>query len=135
MSDKLNGIGKTIGKMKPLNAMIFALLIMSILNTGLTQWSSYEDRQDRQDLLKQIVILNEQNGDLIRDQIQARMVKICVKDKYDLAEDQWRDTKDILGKTLQKNGMGFPNELNISLMKYDEKREEIKDCLIFPEKN
>ena len=135
MSDKLVKGAKLIGKMKPINAMIILVLVTLVLNTGLTQWNSKADREDRQALLEQIVILNEQNGELIRDQVQAKMVKICVKEEYDQAEEQWRETKTILGETLQENGISFPAKLNDALIKYDDKREDIKDCLIFPEKN
>lgn len=72
---------------------------------------------------------------MLEEQAKIEAVKKCVKENYDSAEEQWRETKGILGQTMENNGFKFPNELNTAFMKYDEKRMQIKDCLIFPEEN
>lgn len=132
--DNINKTGKLIGKMKPLNAMIFVLLIFTVLDTGMDQWNSIFDRKDRQALLEQIVILNKQNGELILDQIQSKMIKKCVKDAQDEQMDEFNNILiPQLGKTLQENNIVFPQELNQALSRYRQKMNNINTCLIFPE--
>ena len=70
---------------------------------------------------------------MLENQAKIDVLKKCIKQNYDIAEQQWRETKLIIGKTLEDNGVSFPNDLNTAFQKYDIKREEIKDCLIFPE--
>lgn len=130
-----------IKKLSPIQAVAWAatMLFCSLIAIGTLLFldgrkEREKDRQQMNQLIEEIVILNDQNGDLIRNQFQVEMVKVCVKNNYDLAEEQWRTTKEIIGKTLQANGIGFPQELNVALMKYDVKRGKVKDCLIFPGK-
>lgn len=143
MSDGILKTGKEIGKMKPINAMIFVLLLVTTTSLVLNQWqssqdredrqiSNKEDREDRQALLEQIIVLNEQNGKLISNMEESEEIKKCVGDKFDIAEESWRFAKNKIGDILEENGIPFSNELNIALQNYDIKRFEIKDCLWAP---
>lgn len=135
MSDGLNKTGKLIGKMKPLNAMIFLVLVTLVLNTVSSQWSNYEDRKDRHDLLQQIVLLNKQNGELIKDQVKSDLIKKCVKEAQDEQVEEFNTVViPQIGKTLQEHDVPFPQELNIILGKYRQKMGKIDTCLIFPQK-
>ena len=131
MSDIGKGAVEAMAKAKTTNALIILIFCVLLSNTMLSQWNSHGDRIDRQALLEQIVILNEQNGELIKDQIQSVMLKKIVVEKYKIAEEKWREIKAIIGDVLERAGI-FPNDLNYELNQYDIKRQEIKDCLLFP---
>ena len=144
-----DAVEKKVRKLSPLQALAWAstMLFLALITIGALLFLDGRTERDKDRgqmnqlieqivlLNEQIVVLNEQNGDLIRDQVEARLVKVCVKEKYDIAEEQGRETKGIIGKVFQENQIQFPNDLNLSFMKYDVKRGGIKDCLIFPDKN
>lgn len=73
---------------------------------------------------------------LVKNQEQIGELKKCVNAEYKDAEKEFNSMLDILGKTLQKNNVVFPQELNQSIKDFRIEFAEVNTCLItIPEGN
>lgn len=79
----------------------------------------------------------EQNANieiLIKEQAELKKFKKCVKKELDETNDFYiNELLPAIGKILQQNNVPFPQELNLSFMKFREHFQKIYNCLIFPE--
>lgn len=104
----------------------FCLIVMIFL--GVFAWLSAEGNAQGNRLIMKLT-------ELIEEQKQLEFFKKCVHEDLGEATIYYNDELiPEIGKILTENNIPFPQGLNVKFMKYREKMEAIKDCLIFPDR-
>ena len=106
------------------------LLLFGALFFMIFFWSNIQNEKMLNELIKQ----NQNVEKLIEEQAELKTFKRCIKDAHDKASDEFNnELLMVLGNTLSKNNIAFPQDLNKTIVDFREKFYFVIECLIFPE--
>lgn len=131
MKDRMNSILKSFSDSGIIGKIIIAFTFIIIM---IFLVLTYQSNTQNEKMLNQLTLQNKNVEDLIENQTQIEVFKKCIKKAHEKAMNGFNnDFLILLGSTLQKNNVPFPQELNKCIQEFRTAMETLKDCLIFPE--
>ncbi len=124
--DKKKGIFDSFNRSGIFKAMLIAcvIIILAILAWTMASWSR---------MFEQFVRQGDSLAYIAGQTAHVESLKKCVNNEYNIAAEEFTKMLNVLGKTLQKYSVPFPQELNEAISSFRKKLGNIKECLIFPE--
>lgn len=123
--DKI-GIVEAFNKSGTLKAAFITFIVIIL---GILVWTNYN--MDR--MFKQFVRQGDSLAFIAGQTANIDTLKKCVNSEYNEAAAEFGKMINMIGKTLEKNQVPFPQDLNEAINDFRGKFGDIKECLIFPE--
>lgn len=127
MSNEVKDIAAAFKLSGPIGKVIMGMVLVVAISLGFVVWFNLQN----QAMITQIVRLNGNIESMVYNQESIGALKQNIKNTYDAADEYFNEgLLGTLGKVLAGAGVQFPQELNMAIQKYRQKKGQIKDCLI-----